>query len=60
MANFLGTNNNQLLKERMRTNYFNKRMYLRYEFEKEIKYVLHYNTGQCFEGVIIDISESGV
>ena len=60
MANTPGKINTKILQEALLKAFPNKRGHLRFGFEKEIEYALHDNSEQCFKGIIINISYSGL
>jgi len=60
MANIVSKNNNNVLEENQQIDFFNRRMHIRYEFEREIHYVLHDHAEKSFKGIIINISDSGM
>ena len=60
MANNLSKNNNKLLEEDQQTGFFNRRMHIRYDIEKEIHYVLSDQDQKRYKGIIINISDSGM
>ena len=52
--------NNKSLEAKEKSYYLEKRMHIRYEFEKDIHYVLHEHSQKSFKGIIINISDAGM